>query len=411
MDSAAPESFRPGDDADLDGMRAALAAPFAAAGDAPRDDDGGDDLESGPFDDADDAVDEELAAEVALVDGELEQAMTQMPLVLGAEQRKVDVAAFIACKTQRERTGTASRGSGSQRRWPAEADTGTGGLQSHGEPHQLSYYGLKEAICQARPSACRSRAMPALPALLFACLPRNCNSLRQVYEAKGMTRLYQWQVEALSQPGVLAGGSLVYSAPTSAGKSLVADVLLLRSLLRTPRRGVLVVLPYNALCDEKAAGLERLAQPLGVQVHRHYSDRNGPLPTGELGIIVCTFEKANTIVARLIETDRLSAVGCVVVDELHMLSGACLLALHLAARCCCIRSRNRCTADEGRGPTLESLCSTLLYYSFIEAGTSDADLHPSPALRSQQQRLRSAQRPELQCRRVVQRLVMHIAAC
>lgn len=144
-----------------------------------------------------------------------------------------------------------------------------------------------------------------------------------MYESKGLTRLYDWQVEALAQPDVLAGGSLVYSAPTSAGKSLVADVLLLRSLLRSPRRGVLVVLPYNALCDEKAAGLERLAQPLGVQVHRHYSDRNGPLPSGELGIIVCTFEKANAIVARLIETDRLCAVGCVVVDELHMLSGAC----------------------------------------------------------------------------------------
>ena len=236
--------------------------------------------------------------------------------------------------------------------------------------------------------------------------------VRQVYEAKGMTRLYDWQVEALAQPGVLAGGSLVYSAPTSAGKSLVADVLLLRSLLRTPRRGVLVVLPYNALCDEKAAGLERLAQPLGVQVHRHYSDRNGPLPTGELGIIVCTFEKANTIVARLIETDRLCAVGCVVVDELHMLSGAsdacvasrCAILLH-------VLMQSRCTADEGRGPTLESLCSTLLYYSFIEAGTSDADLHPSPALRSQQQRLRSAQRPELQCRRVAWLLAMYTAEC
>ena len=156
-----------------------------------------------------------------------------------------------------------------------------------------------------------------------------------------MTRLYDWQMEALAQPGVLDGGSLVYSAPTSAGKSLVADVLLLRALQRSPRRGVLVVLPYNALCDEKAAGLERLAKPLNVQVHRHYSDRSGPLPSGDLGIIVCTFEKANAIVARLIEADRLCAIGCVVVDELHMLSGAlpvCLFATPTprltAMRCC-----------------------------------------------------------------------------
>ena len=154
MDFAPPESFRPGDESELDAMRAALAAPFAAPGREQPDGDACDDLESGPSDDVDDAVDEELAAEVALVDGELEQAMTQMPLVVGAEQRKVDVAAFIACKTQHERAG--SRGSGSQRRLPpAEADMGA--LPSHGEPHQLSYYGLKDAICQARPSACLCR--------------------------------------------------------------------------------------------------------------------------------------------------------------------------------------------------------------------------------------------------------------
>ena len=69
-------------------------------------------------------------------------------------------------------------------------------------------------------------------------------------------------------------------------------------------------------------------------------------------------------------------------------------------------------ADEGRGPTLESLCSTLLYYSFIEAGTTDADLHPSPSLRSQQQRLRAAEHPEIQCRRVARRtLLPRGAAC
>ena len=45
--------------------------------------------------------------------------------------------------------------------------------------------------------------------------------------------LLPWQVECLAQPGVLsAGRGLVLSAPTSAGKSLVAEVLLLRSLLR-----------------------------------------------------------------------------------------------------------------------------------------------------------------------------------
>ena len=160
MEDAAPESLHPGDESELDAMRAALAAPHAGGDELP-DDDGDDDLESGPLDDADYAVDEELAAEVDFVAGELEQAMTQMPLRDGGDQRKLDVAAFIACKTQLERSG--SRGSGSQRLWQA-AGPDTGALPSHGEPHQLSYYGLGSAICQARPSACHRRA-------------RRCNSV------------------------------------------------------------------------------------------------------------------------------------------------------------------------------------------------------------------------------------------
>jgi DNA polymerase theta len=341
----------------------------------------------GPLDDADDAMDDDgddiaaLEVDIDVDDGEIEVAMTQMPQTAGGG-RGVDISAFIAHKTQRERTGSRD----SQR--PVGSGKPSTALPSRGEPHQLSYYGLSDAICNVRNSCFISFAC----AFSHSLAPFNA----QVYAAKGMTRLYEWQMEALAQPGVLDGGSLVYSAPTSAGKSLVADVLLLRALQRSPRRGVLVVLPYNALCDEKAAGLERLAKPLNVPVHRHYSDRSGPLPSGDLGIIVCTFEKANAIVARLIEADRLCAIGCVVVDELHMLSGTLVSQPHA---CTPLLTALFSVADEGRGPTLESLCSTLLYYSFIDAGKEGDPTHPSPALSSQQLRLRNANLPANECRR------------
>ncbi len=72
------------------------------------------------------------------------------------------------------------------------------------------------------------------------------------------------QAEALEQPGVLDGRSLVFSAPTSAGKSAVAEVLALRCLCsrRTADKIVLLVLPFVSLCAEKAAHLERLLKPL-----------------------------------------------------------------------------------------------------------------------------------------------------
>lgn len=71
------------------------------------------------------------------------------------------------------------------------------------------------------------------------------------------------QAECLHSDNVLGGGNLVYCAPTSGGKSLVAEVLMLRRLHRSGRP-FLMVLPYVSLCDEKRAHLERLLAPLQV---------------------------------------------------------------------------------------------------------------------------------------------------
>ena len=60
----------------------------------------------------------------------------------------------------------------------------------------------------------------------------------------------------------------MYSAPTGGGKSLVAEVLLVRRLLRTRRLGLLV-LPYVSICEEKhaqARGLGFRARALGYKV-------------------------------------------------------------------------------------------------------------------------------------------------
>lgn len=63
------------------------------------------------------------------------------------------------------------------------------------------------------------------------------------------------------QPGVLSGGNLVYCAPTSGGKSAVAEILMLRRLITTGRTAMLVM-PFVTLCAEKSLHLERLLKPL-----------------------------------------------------------------------------------------------------------------------------------------------------
>ena len=64
------------------------------------------------------------------------------------------------------------------------------------------------------------------------------------------------QAECLCQPDVLLGKNLVYCAPTSGGKSIVSEILALRRLLTTGKPFMLV-LPFVALCNEKAVSVEK----------------------------------------------------------------------------------------------------------------------------------------------------------
>ena len=175
-----------------------------------------------------------------------------------------------------------------------------------------------------------------------------------VFRARGITSLLDWQSRALSVDGVLQGGSLVYSAPTSGGKSLVADMLMVRHI-KASGRGVLIALPFVAMCDEKMTSLTPLAAALGVRLHKQYGAHGGPLPARELGIIVATYEKANRLAAQLAEAGRMNDLGCVIVDEIHMLG------------------------DSERGSLVEFLLTKVLYAS----GAAAADMAPRPAAQSQ----------------------------
>jgi DNA polymerase theta len=127
--------------------------------------------------------------------------------------------------------------------------------------------------------------------------------------------------ECLQLDGVLQGRSLVYCASTSAGKSLVAEVLMLRRILSTGKKAFLV-LPYVALCSEKAEHLESLLEPLGKHVRGFYGAQGGASLPKDTFVAVCTIEKANLLVNKLLEEGRLSELAIIVIDELHMVRDA-----------------------------------------------------------------------------------------
>ena len=102
----------------------------------------------------------------------------------------------------------------------------------------------------------------------------------QGYARNGVRRMYEWQLECLSVPGVLNGENLVYCAPTSGGKTLVAELLMIRRVRAAIRSGgkALLVLPFVSMVTEKVAYLKHLCR----SDHDPRALLTTPSPTGAL---------------------------------------------------------------------------------------------------------------------------------
>ncbi|EER43307.1 DNA polymerase I [Histoplasma capsulatum H143] len=164
------------------------------------------------------------------------------------------------------------------------------------------------------------------------------------FASLGVNCIYPWQASCLLGRGHLtAEKNLVYSAPTGGGKSLVADVLMLKRVIEDPAKRAILVLPYVALVQEKLKWLRRVVE--GVDKNVDMSTTAGEASsapkwkqpqksirvTGFFGgsktratwtdtdIAVCTIEKANSLVNAAIEECSINDLGVVVLDELHML--------------------------------------------------------------------------------------------
>ncbi|KAF7258152.1 hypothetical protein EG68_04138 [Paragonimus skrjabini miyazakii] len=139
------------------------------------------------------------------------------------------------------------------------------------------------------------------------------------YFDSGITSIFPWQADCLKIPGVLAGRrNLVYSAPTSAGKTLIAEVLILKHVLETSTKA-LIILPFVSVSREKMCYLQKLFTGLSIRVGGFMGGQSPPGGLSAVNVAVCTIEKANSLVNRLVEEDRLEELGLVVVDELHLI--------------------------------------------------------------------------------------------
>ncbi|NXN74651.1 HELQ Helicase, partial [Himantopus himantopus] len=182
---------------------------------------------------------------------------------------------------------------------------------------QLKEAVLSEEICVAKKTI-ESSSVDIGP---FYGLPSKVKDLFRQF--RGIETLYEWQHDCLMLESLQQRKNLIYSLPTSGGKTLVAEIIILQELL-CRQKDVLMILPYVAIVQEKVwiLGLSSFGIELGFLVEE-YAGSKGRFPPIKRRIkkslYIATIEKGHALVNSLIETERIDDLGLVVVDELHML--------------------------------------------------------------------------------------------
>ncbi|XP_029287125.1 DNA polymerase theta isoform X2 [Cottoperca gobio] len=205
------------------------------------------------------------------------------------------------------------------------------------------------------------------------------------YKKHGVTHMFEWQAQCLTVGQVLQGGNLVYSAPTSAGKTLVSELLMLKRVLETKRKA-LFILPFVSVAKEKMHYLQSVFEEAGVRVEGYMGSTSAAGGFKALDVAVCTIEKANSLINRLIEEDNLGLLGMVVVDELHMVgdSGRGYLLELLLTKIRFIAQKQNTTGSLSEGVQIIGMSATLpnlsLLASWLGAELYQTDYRPVPLL-------------------------------
>ncbi|XP_073087665.1 DNA polymerase theta isoform X4 [Manis javanica] len=212
------------------------------------------------------------------------------------------------------------------------------------------------------------------------------------YHSFGVKKMFEWQAECLLLGGVLEGKNLVYSAPTSAGKTLVAELLILKRVLEM-RKKALFILPFVSVAKEKKYYLQSLFQEVGITVAGYMGSTSSRGRFSSMDVAVCTIERANSLINRLIEENKMDLLGMVVVDELHMLGDShrgYLLELLLTKICYITQKSASCQADSAsplsNAVQIVGMSATLpnleLVASWLNAELYHTDFRPIPLLES-----------------------------
>ncbi len=144
----------------------------------------------------------------------------------------------------------------------------------------------------------------------------------QLLEGEGLDNLYPPQEDAINA-GVLDGKNLVLASPTASGKTLVAEICILKHVLEKNGKAIYLA-PLRALASEKFREFQKystIKKPSGERLRVGIStgdyDSSDPW-LGRYDIIISTNEKADSLLRH--RAPWMNELSLVVADEIHLLT-------------------------------------------------------------------------------------------
>lgn len=131
-------------------------------------------------------------------------------------------------------------------------------------------------------------------------------------------RLLPLQSQAAQSTKALNGGNVIVFAPTSSGKTFVAEMAALKHLEN--RRRVIYLVPTRALAEEKFREFSERYSEMGFDIRvatRERPETDRHVLAGRFDLLIAIYEKMKSYL--VVRPELLSQVGLVVMDEVQML--------------------------------------------------------------------------------------------
>ncbi len=184
-------------------------------------------------------------------------------------------------------------------------------MRSMINPENTAYFDNLCVLCY------KNQAMKLLDVLKKYNFPA---SVTDIFRGLGIEELYPPQTAAINK-GILEGKSLLMSVPTAAGKTLIAELCMLHSIVHAGGR-CLYIAPLKALASEKFEDFRAKYSPLGIHVGLAIGDLDTPVHERALAryqILIATAEKVDSLL-RSKASSLISNLTVVVLDEIHFIN-------------------------------------------------------------------------------------------